>query len=309
MTERTERDEILDFPGADDLVTAGRVAPPAAHTSATVQKRLGLLQERESAPSVDRTPSLEEEPLVVMRRRAPTLPVPPSRRRLLAAAAAVATVVAGAGVFQALEGDSRPETDISAASFLGEMAEVSAEQSPKASGKYWRVVAESVKGRKAFTTWSYTDQRGRKWMLEKGKAHRVKGDIWVVGKLRFSWNELPKLPTNPKELSTRFSKTRWDRFYEVTAILETYPASPQLRSALFTVLAQTPGVKLKGDIKDSRSRHGTALTITNGPGKRPAQYCVIEPKTGRILERQHTPYTKPIGRTTYLKADWTNRID
>lgn len=347
MTDSTERDDLLDFPGADELVAVGAVAPPSAERIIAVREVLALLAEREAEQT--HTPAHDvvisgalarrghpkaalappEDTLVVIE-GARQLAGEPSwtgerrrrvsrRRRLLIATAAVAALAAGAVAYPVLDMGGKPASTASAASrFLNEMAEVS-ENAQGTRAKYWRVSAVTVKGgvpRKE--TW-WADREGRTWRVGKnGKAYEWENHAsWRVGDRRLTWPDLDQLPTDPDALTARFPKSAEMRFFQIVNLLDESPASPALRSALFRVVAEIPGVKLVPGAKDSRGRSGTAITIASkmlrhrADGGEPTvswhpARSVIDPKTGWILESSGMPSGE--NRITVLTAGPTNRI-
>ncbi|MFG2127204.1 CU044_5270 family protein [Streptomyces sp. NPDC048751] len=347
MTDITERDDLLDFPGADELVAAGAVAPPSAERITAVREVLALLADREAeqthAPAHDVV-----VPGTVARRGRPNAALAPPedtlvtiggarqlagepswtgerrgrgsrRRRVLIAMAAVATIAAGAVAYPVLDLGGKPTSTVSAASrFLNEMAEVS-EDAQGMQGKYWRVTAVTVKaGVPREETW-WADREGRTWRVDKnGKAYKWENHArWRVGDRRLTWPDLDELPTDPDALTARFPKDAELRFFQIVNLLDESPASPALRSALFRVVAEIPGVKLATGVKDSRGRSGTAITIASkwvwhsADGGEPTvswqpARSIIDPKTGWILESSGTPAGE--GRITVLTASPADRI-
>ncbi|MER5909933.1 hypothetical protein ABT124_05340 [Streptomyces sp. NPDC001982] len=334
MTERTERDDILDFPGADELIAAAAVPPPSESRITDVQEVLTLLMDREATAVQavtrrgDPQPELAppEEPLVVIGHEEAAEATATrgrlSRRRVLVGSGAVAVVAAGALALPALDLGSKPASP--AASFLNEMAEVSSQQAPLPRGRYWKVRVET---RRKTRTWStttstlYGDRAGNTWERDPdGKVVKSPENVgwWEVGRERLTWPELDRLPTDPEALARHFSKSPLHRFEEVTKLLEESPAGPQLRSALFKVVEDVPGVRLQGTGKDSHGRPGTVMAFMDkrtfkGKGGEEfyggiMHYCMIDPKTSRILQVESAP-DGSFGQTTYLELGWTSHID
>ncbi|MFG2023299.1 hypothetical protein [Streptomyces sp. NPDC048825] len=350
MTGTTERDDFLDFPGADELIAAGTVAPPSADSIAAVREGLVLLADRETeqahtatahdsvvplaaarrgVPAASLAPpeDLSEDPLVVLDPDEPG--TPPRRRRLplrarvLATAAAVAAIAVGAAVYPVLDVGGKPPSAASAASeFLNDMAKVSAEE-PATHGKYWMVHYWAKDGRRTATVTVYSDRAGATWIRNpNGKVSRSGHNIadWNVGDRRLPWTEFDQLPTEPEKLKARFSKNAEARFEQIMPLLAESPASPDLRSALFQIVAETPGVTMTPEVKDSRGRPGTEIVLRDTrqvdkvgkPGAKPVslQYSlryVIDPDTSRVLESGGAG-ANPLVRTTYLEVGWTNHI-
>ncbi|EPH40369.1 hypothetical protein STRAU_6632 [Streptomyces aurantiacus JA 4570] len=288
MNGRTdERDDLLDFPGVGELITAGDVPLPAPEAVAAAKAAVARAAERETAV------------VAPLRVRAPR-----RRRRFLVAAAAVAAIAVGAVAYPVVDVGGEQAATASAAEFLNDMAAV-AEGAPAADAKYWKVRVETVNqddGEKRTTT--YFDRAGRVWTVdEDGTVHEPpageEGKVkkWPVGERWLTWPELDKLPTDAKALAERFPKDAHSRFRQLVIMLEDAPASPELRSALFEVLADTPGIKLVGKVEDSKGRPGVAVEITQkdwfttGPGEDVTLWSKdrysLDPKTGLVLESTH----------------------
>ncbi|MEI5102017.1 hypothetical protein RB200_30235 [Streptomyces sp. PmtG] len=324
MTDRTERDEILDFPGADELIAAGAVAPPSAAALAATRERWARQAEREREPQAERA-----EPLVVIGSPEPPCAAPRrsrrARRGVLAAAVAavaVAITVAAAVTRPAPDEDGAPAAAMSTTAFLTKMAAVASNQPALKPGRYWMVRAETAGA--GVRTW-HSDLLGNRWETGPHGTVRGKGEntgAWLVGSRWLPGTQLNKLSTDPDRLIDDFPKAPAPRFDQVTELLEESPASPWLRFALLKVLARTPGVELGGPVKDSRGRSGMAITFTDpaatpttARGKarapspeRPSAHFVIDPKTARVLETQTPPGGGPATRKTFLKTGWTNRV-
>jgi len=77
MTDLTERNDFLDFPGADELVAAGTVAPPTGDKITAVREMLALIAVRESERALGATAHDNVTPLGVARRGGPTAALAP----------------------------------------------------------------------------------------------------------------------------------------------------------------------------------------------------------------------------------------
>ncbi|MFC8124114.1 hypothetical protein [Streptomyces sp. NPDC057302] len=307
----TERGDLLDFPGADELIAAGDVAPPAPEAVTAARTALAQAVRRETTPVV-----------VPLRGRAV-----PRRRRFLVAAAAVAVITAGAVAYPALDLGGSPAATASAAQFLDEMAGVAADSPAAATSPYWKVHMETVNQDDGnATTTTYIDRAGRVWTVDAngtvhgpGKGSKTKK--WSVGGKWLTWPALDKLPTGQKALTALFPRDAESRRHQVTALLEDSPASPALRATLFRILADTPGVKLIGDVKDSKGRSGVAFEIrwstigfSTGPGKdvkyRMTDRYVVDPDTGFLLETTHENHGKngSAARYTWLELGPADRV-
>ncbi|QEV20009.1 hypothetical protein [Streptomyces alboniger] len=284
---REERDALLDFPGAAELLTAGQVPPPRPGAVAAAQAAVAFEAQRETRPAV------------------------PRRRRLLVAAAAVAAIAVGAVAYPVLDLGGKPAATASASAgrFLDDMAAVAAD-APASDAEYWKVRVETDNqddGKRTFTT----------YYARGGVEGKVKK--WPVGEEWLTWPQLDKLPTDEKALAALFPKDAERRFEQILIMLEDSPASPRLRAALFRILADTPGIELIGEVKDSKGRTGVAVEIvrkawfSTGPGKDVTTWTkdryVVDPDTGLLLE--NTQKTRgqdtPADRYTWLEVGPADR--
>jgi hypothetical protein len=64
------------------------------------------------------------------------------------------------------------------------------------------------------------------------------------------------------------------------------PTSPQLRAALFRVLAGLPGVQLLGHQRDRLGRRGIAVAVTHGAPDRVREELLFDPATSNLLQTQ-----------------------
>lgn len=303
LTDVSDLTDPLDFPGAAQLLAAGEVPPPAP---------VAVTAAREAVPRA----AAAEATVVPLR----TTRVG-RRRGLLVATAAVAAIAAGAVVYPVLDVGGEPAATAAASTFLDDMAAVAAD-APATHAPYWKVRVETVNhddGERTDTT--FFDRAGRIWSVDgDGTVHEPpmgkKGKLkkWPVGKKWLTWPELDKLPTDEKALTALFPKDANSRFGQVVIMLEDSPASPELRAALFRILADTPGTKLIGDVRDSKGRAGGGVEITTevrygtGPDKgvkyRTTDRYIVDPDTGLPLETTHKIRGRdlPADRYTWLEV-------
>jgi hypothetical protein len=64
------------------------------------------------------------------------------------------------------------------------------------------------------------------------------------------------------------------------------PTSPQLRAALFRVLAHLPGVQLLGHQRDRLGRSGIAVAVTHSAPDRVREKLLFDPATSNLLQTQ-----------------------
>jgi hypothetical protein len=115
-----------------------------------------------------------------------------------------------------------------------------------------------------------------------------------------SYAELRSLPTNPRGLSAAIDALaarhhvealfaqrdiRTAIRFEIVSALAEAPTSAALRSALYQVLAATPGIRLLGPARDSIGREGMAVTDRVGDIE---FEVIIDPATGELLQASRT---------------------
>jgi hypothetical protein len=110
---------------------------------------------------------------------------------------------------------------------------------------------------------------------------------FTVGTGRLTWQQLIGLPTSPAALRARlkpYAQPEHDSSEEIfTAIgdLLASPARPKVRSALFTVASELPGVRVVGPTTDGAGRQGTA--VERGDGTIVIRYIIDS--NGQLLEK------------------------
>ncbi|MFE2164286.1 hypothetical protein ACFXB3_04350 [Streptomyces sp. NPDC059447] len=328
MTDRPKDSrDPLAFPCAERLRAAGEVAPPGPavlEAALSAVRAAAAAEEREAAPGVVR-----------LRPRR----VVPRSRKLLVSALAIAAIAAGVSVYPVagLEG-SPPAARAGAAEFLRQVAATEA-KGTAVDAPYWKVhMLEADWGRKPsepepsysetpevndLTIWRSADAvffqhgtdgeivrtpRGGKDWIKVLPGTRIDG---------LSWEEVKRLPTDAAEL-----KVLLERFFpggpgpdREAAQFEAYrgtldyllmfaPLEPRQRAAVYEVLADMPGLRLIGPVKDSSGRTGTAVE-TDIRGLR--MRLIIDPEGGALLE--HTLHYlggaydgKLAHRTTFMSS-------
>ncbi|MFI0727481.1 CU044_5270 family protein [Streptomyces sp. NPDC021225] len=295
----------LDFPGAETLMAAGRVAPPKAETVAAAQAALRAAIERD-------TEAAAVTPSAARPRRRAGLARLFFRPRVVVTALAAA-VAAGVVVYPALtESDSAPAQPPQAASakaFLNDMAQVAA-SAPATKAPYWKTTLNltvPADGEKESTHTRYLDRKGKTTEVNPDGSSKVAftARAYTVGDRSLDWNQLDKLPTDPKALASLLPSANSaggkakSTFDNATALLGESPAGPDLRAGLYRVLAGLPGVEVVGPAKDTTGRRGTALEWNTAST---TVRLIINPKTGDLLEETETaPRTGALqARYTYL---------
>ncbi|WNI24320.1 hypothetical protein [Streptomyces sp. ITFR-16] len=332
MTHDDAHTGLLDFPGAAALARAGRTEPldPAvlARAHSLVLGAIAADTEGAAAPAPAR-----------VRPRF-------GRRRVFAlAAAAVAAVAAGAAILPATGLGGGPAASASAAEVFGAMADRAAAGST-GTAPYWRTTVKTwAEGRKAHTDDIFLGRDAVVVRTADGRTVTKRnpgGTGWPVGRTAVTWDGLVGLPTEPDALRRALSAgaegpddAAEQTVQQAGQLLTDAPLSPRLRSALFRVLAKTPGATVTEGVKDGNGRSGTRIswkwaarpTESNREdwGWEPARVAgerdkggwkigataalrpnwIVSPSDGRLLEVNLDPDDQPghvVQRQTYLFA-------
>ena len=96
-------------------------------------------------------------------------------------------------------------------------------------------------------------------------------------------------------------------FEQATDLLWEPDLSPQLRSALYQVLAATPGVMVKTGVKDSSGRAATEISRKNSASGDNAE-TFLNPATGGTLESAWAYASGEFDEDLYLSISYTNTV-
>lgn len=148
-----------------------------------------------------------------------------------------------------------------------------------------------------------------------GPVPPISRDRYQLGNITLTRRQLLQTNTNPRRLYDKLyaaGKSPREVFTEITDTLRDRPAPPQLRAALFRVLALVPGIQLIGPVHDHLGRTGTAFAMPSGAVK---SEVIIDPTTSQTLEErtiatpghhQRLPAGTVLSTTTYLQRAITN---
>ncbi|WP_406124088.1 hypothetical protein [Streptomyces sp. NBC_00989] len=292
-----ERGALLDFPGADELATAGHVEPLSERALARV------LAEVEAAVATEGT-TAGVATVTPIRRLT-------GRRRALIGlltTAAVATGVvtyANNGTPSSSTGTHSEARANSASVFLDDISTVAASQSAS-SGKYWKT--------RTTVGTTYISQSMDQYVVNGGKtAKKGRHPDWQLGPKDLDWNGLNQLTTDPAKLLALLQTPPRPKsispFDQAGSLLTESPAGPKLRAGLFKAMAGLKGVKLVGQVKDSTGRGGTAVEFAEAKS---VGRVIVDPKTSAILEYTFTwtagSSKGKVTRYTVLSAGFTDKI-
>jgi hypothetical protein len=307
-TGMTERQALLDFPGAEALQAAGHVEPPSEQAIARAMAAVRAAAQDEAGAAV----------VTPLRRRRRV----PAGRRIVATVLAAAAVAAGVAVYTSTGAGSTSlgrtrathgtTTAVTAATFLNDTAEVAATR-PISYGPYWKMRVKVSNPHGTSGTFTEYISRSTHYVVVGGRTYTKTGpDVWGLGPRRVGWNDLDRLPTDPAALLTIMNSSKdyagQSAFLQVGSLLGSSPASPQLRAALYRTLARISGVKLIGTVKDSTGRSGTEL-VFNGLVNQ--DRMIVDPGTGVLLETvdvQTKESGDPVSRVTYLSVGPATKI-
>lgn len=124
----------------------------------------------------------------------------------------------------------------------------------------------------------------------------------------FTWEERQQLPTDAdalkRVLEGRMRSTGhgndYDLWSTVVAELNGPAAGPQLRRALWEVLATIPGIELLGTRTDHAGREGTAVRADFSDRRLGDQTLILDPSDGTLLEHLVTHEGEVEWRSTLL---------
>ncbi|WP_372409331.1 hypothetical protein [Streptomyces luteireticuli] len=281
--------DILDFPGADRLRSAGRVAPPSPDVIAAA---LAAVRQAAAGPTEAPVESveLEREPVAAV------VPVRKWRRRMpvLVSAAAVVAVALGAAFQPWSDSGGVQGSPATQRTAVRERAETA---------PYWKVrtfhYERAYHKGGAALTWEETEWLGRMTVRSRTTPDGPIKDLPMSEPMTFkvcdqpvSWDDLEKLPTDPAALRNRLvgkatgADARQGLFNGIEDLLSRSPAGLPLRKALFKVLTDIPGVRVTtGGKSEMTSRVGTAVEIEWDGWRR---RLIVETDTFRAVESRDT---------------------
>lgn len=320
---------------------------------ATVRRTLDELY-----PSLDAVPQRWEE--LVAEARLDQHRGRPTRRVVALAAAAVALISLAAIVPTTLLPDKRLGVSEAAAVVLKRTATLAAAQSPTTPGRYRYQKVRVLEAGIALVvpephtalfprtreTWVASDGSGRtreitgdpifpsprdreRWLAANGswEPERVSDERFGP---RNDLTDAASLPRETDRLEqTLFAEAKTKdpplsaaMLGTISDLLASPAASPELRAALYRVLAKVDGVELAGSMTDSLGRHGLAISAPGGYSNAAVDrrdLVIFDPETGTVLERrtvlvqpvEWTGATPPttIGEMTYVESGWVDSID
>ncbi|MEY9841063.1 CU044_5270 family protein [Streptacidiphilus sp. EB103A] len=227
----------------------------------------------------------------------------PRRRRwtlrlaLTGVTAATAAVAVAVTVAQPATAPSHqsPATAANASTFLSQISYVQSMQSADwGNAPYWQIstVAVEADGSRVAVQKLLAHHAGQLSHLRvTSPVHEDKTSPgpgrFSIGTRNLTWEQLDALPTDTAALRSVLEKCanpgqdRSEEVFTVIGDLLDSPASPKLRSALYQVAADLPGVRLVGKATDATGRSGTE--VERADGKIVVHY-IIDPANGQLLE-------------------------
>jgi hypothetical protein len=142
---------------------------------------------------------------------------------------------------------------------------------------------------------------GRPKLSEHGHTDQA------LGRGELSYMDLSKLPTDPDALKAVIEQRKIvggppgdaETFTIVGDLLRETYASPQLRAALYRVVAELPRVVLLGETRDDTGRAGISVAYSKD-GLR--HELIFDPRTSALLGEVYTRDGKTVGWSVYLAS-------
>jgi hypothetical protein len=209
------------------------------------------------------------------------------RRRWIVAAACVAALTAGLAALPTVGADGPPPAAANAASaFLGSVAAHARGSSVGANASLLTTVRERRPGspETEFTVAIGHGQGVIRPARGHGPAQSPNVPYGPFLAPSFSWREVATLPSGTAQLRARLEELapHQDLFRVIGGLLSISPVTPQVRAALYRVLATVPGVDLLGPGRDARGRAGTWVAHDDGTTR---WKLLLDPDTGRLLQQ------------------------
>ena len=124
------------------------------------------------------------------------------------------------------------------------------------------------------------------------------------------------LPTSKKALAARLRAAfdrlpdddkEFDLYLWQTAVdLMTAPASPGTRAAVFRILADQPGIRSGGEVKDAAGREGVSVAVDSDDGYE--FRLVVDEDTAELLEYAVAEKGEDTTRVTFEELGWTDKL-
>lgn len=173
---------------------------------------------------------------------------------------------------------------------LRRAASASAGQPDQSDAKYWRVESIQQQGRRPSerrVVWQGHDGPGL--LIDKFGRYKLPKAEFGLQKTSLSWDDLVALPAKPAALRRLLESEAeglpnqpWRIFKMAGELLAESPAPPELRRALWLVIADIPGVRTAGLKRDALGREGVQFSYADP--ERGVQRYIVDPDDGAILQ-------------------------
>lgn len=143
---------------------------------------------------------------------------------------------------------------------------------------------------------------------EYGFVDRLPASAIAVAGRRFAWSGVQNLPADVVALrrllgsdpDPKSQDNGWNTFYAAGELIAEAPLPPQTRSAVWRVLAGTPGAQRTDRTTDAIGRAG--WTVSKASEDEGTLTYVVDPESGQLLElRRSAVGTRPAWSVTYVQ--------
>ncbi|WP_027343599.1 CU044_5270 family protein [Hamadaea tsunoensis] len=162
----------------------------------------------------------------------------------------------------------------------------------------------------------FWDATQNKWTRRDMQGHTAKNNFLLAGQGR-SAAAIAALPTQPDQLKAKLLAWEGERlegdqaqylFYAAAALVLDLPATPEVRSAAYRMLAGVPGITNLGIVTDATGRSGLGVAIRHRGdfGSAGETRLIIDPATGVALAQESWTNGVRSSYTALLASSWSD---
>lgn len=173
---------------------------------------------------------------------------------------------------------------------------------------YWQVKSIQVFGTEEVPREIWLGNGRPSVLRQDGFVDRLPAASFPAGGESIGWQALQRLPSRPEQLSALLSRDatavgrdkRWTIFKAAGDLIAEAPVPPQVRSALWRVLASQPGAGRTNQALDHAGRRGWTVSMSL-PAEGSITY-LVDPVSGQLLEARYKPSGgRPPWTVTFLE--------